>query len=192
MKMIKYSLAVLLIVSCAIGCKSGGPKAEESSSDSWKQEFNSKLSEYGHRNWILVVDKAFPTQNAEGIVTIDTHEGLLKVLDYTLSQIDSSTHVKPNVFTDKELNYITKNQVANIDEYKAALLKRIGNYQQQSMLHDSVFVNMDTASKLFQVLVLKTDEVIPYSSVFIQLDCKYWTAEKENKLRQHMKSSIEK
>ncbi|HEX7367874.1 MAG TPA: hypothetical protein VF273_12290, partial [Pelobium sp.] len=83
-------------------------------------------------------------------------------------------------------------QVESIGGYRTALLKRIGNYQQRSMLHDSVFVNMDKASKLFQVLVLKTDEVIPYSSVFIQLDCKYWTAKKENELRQHMKSSTEK
>lgn len=190
MRALKYLLAISLIAMCAIGCKNEASKTEESTSDSWKPELKNKLSEYGHRNWILIVDKAFPSQNSAGIVTIDTHQGLLKVLDYTLSQINSSSHIKPLIFTDKELNYITKEQVENIGEYRTALLKSIGKYQPQSMLHDSVFVNIDKASKLFQVLVLKTDEVIPYSSVFIQLDCKYWTTEKENDLRKRMDSLI--
>ncbi|WP_026904182.1 RbsD/FucU domain-containing protein [Pedobacter glucosidilyticus] len=187
MRTLKYLLALLLIISCAIACKNEASKIEESTSESWKLEFKKKLSEYGHRNWILIVDKAFPLQNSTGIVTIDTHQDLLKVLDYTLSQIDSSSHVKPLIYTDKELNYISKEQVENIGDYRAALLKSIGKYQPQSMLHDSVFVNIDKASKLFKVLVLKTDEVIPYSSVFIQLDCKYWTTEKENNLRTNMR-----
>ncbi|NLX28689.1 MAG: hypothetical protein GXY59_06930 [Bacteroidales bacterium] len=41
-------------------------------------------------------------------------------------------------------------------------------------------------SAMFKVLVLKTTEVIPYSSVFIELDCKYWSAEQEKALREKM------
>jgi hypothetical protein len=47
---------------------------------------------------------------------------------------------------------------------------------------------MDKAAKLFSITVLKTEEVIPYSSVFLELDCSYWGAEKEKKLRDLMKS----
>ena len=35
----------------------------------------------------------------------------------------------------------------------------------------------------------KTNEVIPYSSVFIELDCKYWSPEKEKTLRHAMKNN---
>jgi hypothetical protein len=56
----------------------------------------------------------------------------------------------------------------------------------QTILHDSVFLKIDEASKLFKVLVLKTEGTIAYSSVFLNLDCKYWTGEKENALRQAM------
>jgi hypothetical protein len=42
---------------------------------------------------------------------------------------------------------------------------------------------IDHASKLFKVMVLKTNETIPYSSVFIELDCKYWSGENEILLR---------
>jgi hypothetical protein len=51
------------------------------------------------------------------------------------------------------------------------------------ILHDSVFVKIDAASKLFSVVVLKTEETIPYSSIFLELGCKYWNAEQEKALR---------
>jgi hypothetical protein len=38
-------------------------------------------------------------------------------------------------------------------------------------------------------VVLKTEATIPYSSVFIQLDCGYWDANKEKKLREKMKQT---
>jgi hypothetical protein len=56
----------------------------------------------------------------------------------------------------------------------------------QTILHDSVFTKIDEASKLFKILVLKTEGTIAYSSVFLNLDCKYWTAEKESSMRQAM------
>jgi hypothetical protein len=54
-------------------------------------------------------------------------------------------------------------------------------------MHDSVFVKIDQASRLFKVIILKTEETIPYSSVFIQLDCKYWSDENEKALRELMR-----
>jgi Ni,Fe-hydrogenase maturation factor len=153
----------------------------------WKDQFNNQLSEFGHRNWILIVDKAYPSQNSPGVITIDTQDDLLNVLDYSLKQIHSSTHVKPIVYTDKELNYITPQQVADIVNYRDKLSKKISLHQPKVILHDSVFVKIDEASKLFKILVLKTNAVIPYSSVFLQLDCKYWTSEKENNLRMAIK-----
>ena len=160
---------------------------ENGSTNNWKTQLNFHLPLLGHRNWILVVDKAFPAQNAAGIVTINTGEPLLQVLKYTLDQIQSSTHVKPLIFTDKELNYITVAQVPEIEEFKANLFEIIPKEQVQTMLHDSVFVKIAKASELFRIVVLKTEQVIPYSSVFLQLDCKYWPAENEKQLRESMR-----
>ncbi len=155
----------------------------------WKKQLNEQLPLLGHRNWILVVDKAFPAQNAPGIVTINTGEALLPVLQYTLDQINSSTHVKPLIFTDKELNYITVAQVPEIVKFKSKLFKIIPEEQAQTLLHDSVFVKIAKASELFRIVVLKTEQVIPYSSVFLQLDCKYWPAENEKLLRESMRNN---
>jgi len=137
----------------------------------------------GHRNWILVVDKAFPAQNAPGIQVVNTGEELLPVLKYTLSQISQSTHVKPIVYTDKELNFITPELEAGIEPFKKSLYEVLNGVDVQTILHDSVFTKIDEASKLFKVLVLKTEGTIAYSSVFLNLDCKYWGGEKEAVLR---------
>jgi len=154
----------------------------------WKTILNEQLPLLGHRNWILIVDKAFPLQNGSGIITIDTNEDLLSVLNYTLQQIDNSIHVKPIIYTDTELRFLTKDQIPDIEIYKASLAEIIDFSSSQELFHDSVFVKIDEASGYFKVLVLKTNGTIPYSSVFLQLDCKYWSAENEKQLRDKIRS----
>jgi len=182
-----YIFLFLILATAMAGCNNQVQKSDNQTTMDWKTQFREKLPEFGHRNWILVVDKAFPAQTATGITTINTGEDLLDVLAFTLQEIDHSTHVRPIVYTDQELNFITTEMVADIDDYRAALDQIIGQYSPRVMLHDSVFVQIDEASKLFKVLVLKTEEVIAYSSVFIELDCRYWSSEKEHALREAMR-----
>mgnify|MGYP003613154631 CR=1 FL=1 len=153
----------------------------------WTQEFDNLLPLLGHRNWILVVDKAYPYQSAPGITYIDTRTPLLDVLERVASSIRESTHVKPTYCTDQELLALSEDLVAGVESFKAELQKRLAGAETQTLPHESVFKKLDEASKLFNVLVLKTECTIPYSSVFIQLDCGYWTAEKEQALRAKMR-----
>lgn len=149
----------------------------------WKEQFNQKLPMLGHRNWILVVDKAFPEQNAPGMEYIYANEDLLPVLKQVLAQVNSSSHVKPIIYQDKELGFITENQAKGVKHFVQESKALFANQNVQTMLHDSVFRKLDTESKLFKVLVIKTNETIPYTSVFLQLDCGYWNGEKEKQLR---------
>ena len=153
----------------------------------WTQEFERLLPLLGHRNWILVVDKAYPYQSAPGITYLDTKAPLIDVLERVLTDLQKATHVKPTFYTDQELSFISENMVSGIDDFRAELQKRLAGANVQTLLHDSVFKKLDEASKLFQVAVLKTECTIPYSSVFIQLECGYWTAEKEQALRAKMR-----
>ncbi len=153
----------------------------------WKEQFSGQLALNGHRNWILVVDKAFPQQ--PGMHIINTGEKLLPVLETVLKEINSSTHVRPIVYNDAELQFLNDSLAPGVEEYKANLKKTLGSLTSTSLLHDTVFVKMDAASRLFSITVLKTEEVIPYSSVFIQLDCAYWGGDKEKQLRQIMQSA---
>ena len=187
MKSISYIIPLSILAMVIVGCSNQVPGPENLNTMDWKMQLNGIIPEFGHRNWILVVDKAFPAQNANGIKTINTGEDLLDVLSFTLQEIDHSTHVKPIIYNDKELGFITPDLVGNIEDYRSNLDNIIRKYEPQEILHDSVFVKIDEASKLFKILVLKTEEVIAYSSVFIQLDCGYWSAEKEDALREAIK-----
>jgi len=53
----------------------------------------------------------------------------------------------------------------------------------------AVLVKLDDAAKTFSVLIVKTNMTIPYTSVFLQLDCKYWSDDAEKKLRASIGSS---
>ena len=178
-------LSVLIALLFSVSCSQ--QHSERTAPPDWKQEFSSRLPLMGHRNWILVVDKAFPLQNAGGITTLDTDGNLLEVLDYTLKQIEEASHVKPVIYTDRKLEYLDRSLVPGIDAYRESLGRIIGDGDFRSLLHDSVFVQIDEASRLFNVLVLKTNETIPYSSVFLELDCAYWSPGKEALLRESMK-----
>jgi hypothetical protein len=62
-------------------------------------------------------------------------------------------------------------------------------YPVESLPHERVLANIEEASKHFNILVLKTNMTVPYTSVFIRLDCKYWSADAERRLRTKMASS---
>ncbi|WP_160714051.1 hypothetical protein [Chitinophaga solisilvae] len=178
---IHIAVTVILLSSCLQEAKVSD--IVPGSRNSWHVQLDSLLPLLGHRNWILVVDKAFPLQSAPGIVYINTTLPLPEVAAYTIKKINASSHVKPIVYTDKELAY-----VPGAAAYRDSLQAILQGFTPQQLLHDSVFTKLDKASSLFKVVVLKTTTTVPYSSVFINLDCKYWNAQSEKKMREVMKS----
>lgn len=195
--MLKRNILLGVVLVTLFSCnqsKTNAAKPIIEADNNWKPQFDQKLPLLGHRNWIVIADKAFPEQNAAGIEVINTNENLLPVLKYVLQQVKASGHVKPVIYQDKELQFITESQAKGVTSFRLESEKLIkkGNtsleLQPQTILHEAVFAKLDEASKLFKIVVLKTNETIPYTSVFLQLDCSYWNAEKGKKLREKMKS----
>jgi len=50
-----------------------------------------------------------------------------------------------------------------------------------------IIKKLDASSDLFNVLILKTDLTLPYTSVFIELGAGYWNGKSETELRESMK-----
>jgi len=48
--------------------------------DTWKAKLQNELPLLGHRNWIVVVDSAYPLQTAPGIETICADQNQLEVV----------------------------------------------------------------------------------------------------------------
>lgn len=156
------------------------------SSNTWQSRFNSALPEYGHRNWIVIADSAYPKQSARGIETIATGKGQLEVLDTVLDAIADAHHVQAIVMLDAELDSVTEADAPGVTEYRSKLKASLKGKQVKVMPHEDIIRELDQASEMFNILLLKTNMTIPYTSVFLQLDCGYWNADKEKRLRDAM------
>ena len=153
----------------------------------WQQELQKQLQLHGHRNWILVVDAAYPFQSKPAIQTIATNEKQLEVVKYVLNAIEKAPHVYPEVFLDKEIDFVPEKEARGIESYRKELSQSLKGKNVTKELHEELISTIDEAAKTFNILVLKTDLVIPYTSVFIRLDCGYWNGEQEKKMRELMK-----
>lgn len=155
--------------------------------DNWKEKLRKELPLLGHRNWIVVVDSAYPLQTAPGIETIHVQADQLEVVKGVIAELAKTKHVKPTIYTDAELKFIAEKNAPGISTYRAALGKILMNQPAQVLPHEQIIGKLDEAGKAFKVLIIKTPLTKPYTSVFFQLECGYWNAESEAELREAMK-----
>ena len=144
----------------------------------WQGVLKERISLLGHRNWIIIADFAYPIQ------TIYTGDGHLEVLQTVLQEIDKAPHIKANILLDAELDIISSEAAPGIDQYRRDLKRLLKGKQANALPHEEIISKLDRTSQLFTVLILKTNMVLPYTSVFLELDCGYWNAEKEEKMRE--------
>lgn len=154
----------------------------------WKQQISEQLLLFGHRNWILVVDAAYPLQSKTAIKTIVTGEDQLVVVNEVLHRIENSTHVYPEVFIDKEIDYVPEESAVGINAYKKDLNQMLEGKNVTKELHETLIEQIDEAAKTFNILILKTNMDIPYTSVFFRLECGYWNARAEETLRKELRN----
>lgn len=180
---------LLVGAGCCPESSCSTPESKECSTmkTCWESTLAEKLPLLGHRNWILVVDKAYPAQSANGIDVLYTGKPMSEVLPKVIEALKESTHVAPIYYVDKELEFIPEVEMPGVSAYRTSLAETLKGTNPKQILHNDVFPKIDAASKLFNVLVIKTDETIAYSSVFIELDCKYWGPKNEAVLRDIMK-----
>jgi hypothetical protein len=173
----------LLIAPLAV---MAAPAGTATSGGAWQTKLDHDLPLLGHRNWILIVDSAYPLQSSPGVETIETNADQLDVVKYVLGAINNSVHVRPDIFMDAELPYVQEEDAPGTSAYRDAIAKMLEGHNVESALHEQLIQNVDEAGRLVNVLVLKTRLAVPYSSVFIRLNCKYWGDDAEERLRAKM------
>lgn len=157
--------------------------------DSWEHILEARMAGFGHRNWIVVADSAYPKQVAAGIETIPTGADHLSVLDTVMNLISGVEHVRPIVHLDTELQFLGENDAPGIEVFRDELAQQLNGLDVRSRLHEEIIYELDEAGKSFHVLLLKTNLTLPYTSVFLQLDCGYWGEEAEQTMRRSMESA---
>lgn len=166
------------------GPAQGGHEGREQGA--WVQVLKERLPLYGHRNWIVIADSAFPDQSRDGIETVVAHENQLAVLRTVLNVLSGSRHVRPIVYTDQELPLVDEADAPGVSDYRDQLAGILNGQAPSVLPHEQIIAKLDEVSKTFRVLIIKTTLTIPYTSVFLQLDCAYWGADAESRLRAKM------
>jgi hypothetical protein len=149
----------------------------------WRAIVEEKLPLLGHRNWIVVADSAYPWPASAGIDTVATGSDHLEVLRGVLEAVARFRHVRPIVHTDAELPFVAEAHAPGVTAYRAALGAVLAGKAPLSLPHEEMIALLDEAGRQFRVLLLKTTLTLPYTSVFVRLDCGYWSAEAEKALR---------
>lgn len=177
----------------------------------WQDTLKHDLPLLGHRNWVCVVDSAYPAQVAPGVKLIDTGQDHITVLNAVLKAVTSAPHVRPTIFIDRELPYVAETDAPGITRLRKALegalhppvmMRAIrpasvaveaypeppAKLDVTAMLHEEIISKLDQAGSTFHVLMLKTTCTLPYTSVFMQLNCGYWSDAAEKRMRDKMAS----
>lgn len=149
----------------------------------WESQLAATLPLFGHRNWIVVADAAYPAQSRQGIETIVAAADQIDVLSTVLGAIQGSRHIRANVYLDHELKFVAEQNAPGVSSYRSGLQALLAGATATPLPHEQIIAKLDQAAQMFRILIVKTNLTIPYTSVFFELDCGYWNAEAEKQLR---------
>jgi L-fucose mutarotase/ribose pyranase (RbsD/FucU family) len=149
----------------------------------WEDRLNTLLPLYGHRNWIVVADAAYPAQSSAGIETIVAEAKQISVVRTVAKAINAAKHLRANVYVDQEIDFVSESDAPGIADFRLQLEDILQDAHPSRLPHEQIIHKLDQAAQLFRILIVKTDMTIPYTSVFFELDCGYWNAEAEERLR---------
>ena len=156
--------------------------AKSKSGSNWEKILKERLPLFGHRNWIVVADSAYPAQSRAAIETVWSGADQVAVLKKVTAALWASAHVTPIIHADQELSFVSEKDAPGINAYREKLTALVGAEIQYTP-HEEIIAMLDGAAELFKVLIVKTTMTIPYTSVFFQLGCSYWSAGAEKRLR---------
>ena len=155
----------------------------------WKSQLKAVLPLYGHRNWIVVADSEYPAHSKSGIDTIISGAGQIEVARKVFDAVAASKHVGANIYLDRELGFVAEADAPGVSRYRAQLAELLKSAKTTTLPHEQIISKLDKTAQFFRVLIIKTDLTIPYTSIFFELGCGYWSSEAERRLRQSMAAS---
>ncbi len=185
------AVAAMALAGCGGAPGPGNDRSTGGPAD-WRQKLREAIPVYGHRNWIVVADSAYPAQSSPGIETVVSGEDHFVVLQEVLAAVAASKHLRPLILLDRELEFVPEADAAGVTAFRERLTQVLAAGERQAVDHEQIIARLDQAGQSFHVLLIKTNLTIPYTSVFLQLDCGYWGAGAEARMREAMRSAAKR
>jgi hypothetical protein len=192
------AVCLILLGALIVGCKEDKEEKEDEAmsrslpqtarqAEGWEAKFTAALPALGHRNWVVVADAAFPLQISPGMEVVVSNEDHFAVLDKVLKALGETKHVRPKIYVDKELDFVPEELAPGMDACRKRLKDMLVKFDARPILHEELIARMDQVARTFRILMIKTNLTVPYTTVFMELDCGYWGPDSEAKMREKMK-----
>ena len=154
----------------------------------WECRLQERLPLFGHRNWIVVADAAYPSHANPGIETLVIGADQIVAVRTVWHAIGACSHVRADIYTDLEIGFIVESDAPGIAAYRHQIDDLFPAATRKQLPHEQIIARLDRCARLFRILILKTTMTLPYTSVFFELDCDYWNTEAEVRLRHAIES----
>jgi hypothetical protein len=86
----------------------------------------------------------------------------------------------------RELRSVENDFAPGIDDMRKRIKEALHGHETTELDQQSLLTLLEDANRSYDVLVIRTQTALPYSSVFLELQPGYWDAESEARLRERM------
>lgn len=164
----------------ALGCGNMRPE------NLWRGAVDHQAAQLGYRNWIVIAEASFPAQSRPGVHQVMAPVEVPEALDYVLRALEQTEDVHPQIYVTRELRAVENDYTPGIDSLRKRLKSSLHGHEPTELDQQSLLTLMEDANRSFDVLVIRTQTALPYSSVFLELQPGYWDAESEARLRERI------
>lgn len=152
----------------------------------WQAAVDKQLELLGYRNWIVIAEASFPAYHRNGLRQVNADVEIPEALDYVLQAMERTENTRPNVYLARELRSVENDYAPGIEELRTRLKNALHGHETIQIDHQSLQLLLEEANRSFDILVIRTDSALPYSSVYLELLPGYWDADAEDKLRERI------
>lgn len=170
-------LPVVAALLMTAGCMHMG------SANTWRAAVDNQAAQLGYRNWIVIAEASFPAHSRSGVRQVAAPVEIPEALDYVLQALERTENVRPQVYVTRELRSVENDFAPGIDDMRKRIQASLHGHEATELDQQSLLTLLEDANRSFDVLVIRTQTPLPYSSVFLELKPGYWDADSEARLR---------
>jgi hypothetical protein len=149
----------------------------------WVGAVDRQVGQLGYRNWIVIAEASFPAHSRPGVRQISAPVEVPEALDYVLQSLEKTENVRPQLYLTRELRSMENDFAPGIDTLRERLKGSLHGHETTELDQQSLLTLLEDAGRSFDVLVIRTQTALPYSSVFVELRPGYWDESSESRLR---------
>ncbi|NJM37733.1 MAG: hypothetical protein HC845_07675 [Akkermansiaceae bacterium] len=180
------SLLVIGMAFSSFGCADIRIPFTVKSGPEWQSAVDRQVGQLGYRNWIVVAEASFPAHSRHGVRQVTADVDIPTALDYVLRTLERTETVRPQLYVTRELRSVENDFAPGIEDFRKRIKDSLHGHETTELDQQSLLTLLEDANRSFDVLIIRTNSALPYSSVFLELQPGYWDVESETRLRERI------